>query len=76
MGTPGNWRACVAYIDRVDRGHFASGDALGEVAGQGPGHPGGDRRSDERLDLSQLSDDQVAHLEALYADTDSDEAEG
>ncbi len=72
MGTPGNWRACVAYVDRVDRGRLVSGEALGEVVGQGRGREGG-AASNDRLDLSQLTDDQLAYLEDLYADPDEDE---
>jgi len=54
----GNWRAGLAYIDRVDRGRFAS--ALGPSSREPP------KRGEERLDLSQLSTEELEILERHY----------
>ena len=54
----GNWRAGVAYIDRVDRGRFTS------APGTSPAQP--PRSDPRRLDLGELSDDQLDYLERLY----------
>ncbi len=64
----GSWRAAVAYVDRVDRGRFSS------RPGSDPGAPA--RSEDERLDLSGLSEEQLAYLEDLYADCDGSEEDG
>ena len=58
MGAPGNWRACVAYVDRVDRGRFGSG------AGSSPGTA--PRSQEERPDLSELSDAELEIFERRY----------
>jgi len=55
----GNWRAGVAYVDRADRGRFSS--ARGSSA-QEPKPPG-----EERLDLSQLTAEELEVLERRYA---------
>jgi uncharacterized protein (DUF849 family) len=61
----GNWRAAVAYVDRVDRGRFASSPDSDS------GAPA--RSEDERIDLSGLWEEQLAYLEDLYADTEESE---
>ena len=58
MGAPGNWRACVACVDRVDRGRFGSGAR--SHAGEAP------RSQEERPDLSELSDAELEILERRY----------
>ena len=63
----GNWRAAVAYVDRVDRGRFCGFARTPETS------EGGGPTSSERLDLSTLSDEQLAYLEDLYADSDKSE---
>ncbi len=63
IGTPGNYRAALAYIDRFDRGRFPLARPPGEAS------PGGERR----LDPSQLSEDQLAELESLYEEDDGEE---
>ncbi len=54
----GNWRAGVAYIDRVDRGRFCSAQ---RSSPKGPEAPG-----EERLDLSQLTAEELEILERRY----------
>ncbi len=67
MGAPGNWRANVAWIDRFDRDRFP----LEARAPEGRASPPAERRPDLRL----LSEEQLGSLEALYADTESEEGE-
>ena len=55
----GNWRAGVAYVDRADRGRFSS--ARGSSP-QEPRPPG-----EGRLDLSELTDEELELLERRYA---------
>jgi uncharacterized protein (DUF849 family) len=54
----GNWRAGVAYIDRVDRGRFRSSP------GSSPGRP--PLSGEGRLDLSELSAEELEILERRY----------
>ncbi len=67
IGTPGNWRAALAYIDRFDRGRFPLTGSPGGSSEGGAGHAG------QRLDLSALSEEKLAYLEALYADEEDDD---
>ena len=61
----GNWRAGVAYVDRVDRGRFSS------ARGSSPQEPG-----EERLDLSQLSAEELEVLERRYSSDNPSDANG
>ena len=62
MAAPGNWRACVAFLDRAERGRFSP-------SARGDERSGGIARGDERRpDLSRLSDEQLRCLEALYSE--------
>lgn len=54
----GNWRAGVAYIDRVDRGRFRA--SPGSSAGRPP------LSGEGRLDLSELSEEELEILERRY----------
>jgi len=58
-----NWRASVAYVDRVDRGRFGGGGSADEHAQGGEG----------RLDLSQLSTEELELLERLHNRADEGE---
>ena len=65
-----NWRAGVAFVDRVDRGRFDS--SAGSPPGRAP------RSQEERPDLSELSDEELEILERRFADggsEDDDESE-
>src|SRR5829696_838040 len=53
-----NYRAAIAYVDRVDRGRFG-----------GAGSSGHDSSGECRLDLSQLSSDELEFLEGLHERT-------
>lgn len=67
IGTPGNYRAALAYIDRFDRGRFPLTRPPGEPSPDR--EPGGERR----LDPSWLSEDQLAELEALFDEENESE---
>ena len=64
MATPGNWRACAVFIERAERGRFAP-----------PGRPGERSTDERRLDPTQLSEEELAHLEELYATQNQDHEE-
>ncbi len=68
METPGNFRAALAYVDRVDRGRFSGPRA------PAPENPRETEPSTERLDLRKLSEEELAYLERLY-ERGEDEAE-
>jgi hypothetical protein len=70
MADPGNWRACVAYIDRFDRGRFQdeASQAPSERSPSGTETP---RPTERRLKASDLSDAQIAGLERAYANSES-----
>ncbi len=69
MGVPGSWRACVAFLDRAERGRFSLHGRPGEPS-TGPGPT-----DERRLDPTELSDDDIARLEELYAAQDQDDEE-
>lgn len=70
MASPDNWRACLAVIDRAERGRFS---ATGRA---GPSEPGSAPTDERRLDPTGLCDDDLAYLEELYALQDADDEEG
>jgi len=69
MDTPGNFRAALAYVDRVDRGRFSAPRAPEHDAGAGADS------EEQRLDLAALSEDQLAYLERLYEPADEEREE-
>jgi len=52
-----NWRAGLAYVDRVDRGRFSAG---ARSTAEEP------KRGEDRLDLSELSAEELEVLERRY----------
>ena len=61
IGTPGNYRAALAYIDRFHRGRFTDGGDSSNDRRPGVDHP-----PTRRPDLSRLSEQTLAELEALH----------
>jgi len=69
MANPDNWRACLAVIDRAERGRFSA------TGRGGPSEPGNAPIDERRLDPTGLCDDDLAYLEELYALQDKEAEE-